>query len=155
MNKVFSFIILIVILVLSVFNLYSQSPAGEWVNTQYGIKLVLNANYTYTLTHSRGQSHGQWRGNGNQLCFYDSSGAQPVCYTIVAYNANIMSMRDMNGATLTYTRKSVNSSSVNKNYGNNSDRVLAYKNNTALKYSDFMHGIDLAQFIIGGKIKPS
>jgi len=159
MSKKIIFVLLNLLMFLTFFsNLNSQNPAGKWVNAQYGISLVLNADYTYTLTHSKGQSNGQWRGQGNQLCFYDSSGAQPVCYTVVAYTAKIITMRDINGVTLSYTRVAVNNTnSSNTIYGNNNKngRVLANKNNIVLRYSDFMHGIDLVQFIIGGKIKPT
>lgn len=142
------YVILVLLLILSNALLNAQSPAGKWVDTRYNITIVLYENYTYTIQHSNGQSQGQWRNQANQLCFYDSSGAQPVCYRIIKYSSTILSIQDMNGAVLNLKR-------VQHQNIVNTGSILAQKGSIVLSQMHLQHGIDLIQFIIGGRVNPS
>jgi len=132
-------------------NLFSQSAAGTWIDSNYKIKMILNNNYTYYLEHTNGKSQGQWRSQNNQFCLYDSSGAQPVCYTIITYQNNKLSLKAPNGMILNF----IKNNSINKKKHTFNQTIISQKNNFILREGHFRHAINLIQFIIGGKIKNS
>ncbi len=144
-------------------NLMAQNPAGTWVDQKYNLKLVLNGDYSYQLSHPNGQSRGQWRSNGNQFCLYDASGAQPVCYTVIQYSTDKLVLRDVNGIMINYSRQQATGSpsvpgARTMPSGGNLKRgaaSLASKGGVNLTQQHFSAGVDLIQFIIGQRIKGS
>lgn len=130
---------------------YAQSPVGKWVDSRLNVTLVLNGDFTYSLTFPNGRSRGQWSGGGNQFCLRDASAPTPVCYTVVSYSASVMTLRDGNGVMIHY--KKVGPKSVDRRPAiRHPEKVVAVKGDFSLTSVHLKTGIDLTQFIAGRKI---
>ncbi len=154
------FVILLIVILLLLFvgagSLYSQSPVGKWVDARYNITLILNGDFSYSLSHSNGTSRGMWSSGGNQFCLRDSSGTTPVCYTIMSYSASAMVLRDGSGVLINYKKETAvqaDTPVIKKRKVKGASRVIAEKGKYKLTHGHLRSGIDLTQFIIGLKIK--
>lgn len=139
------------------FGLYAQNPAGKWVDANLKITLVLNADFTYSLAYPGGKSRGYWNGGGNSFCLRDASVATPVCYAVIAYSASEMILQDSGGARFHYRKQIGNAGSVpvgGRDSGDNAV-VLSRRDGRVLTRGNFQTGLNLVQFIVGGKIRKS
>lgn len=130
-------------------NLFGQGLAGTWMESKYNAKMVLSADGTYTLQYPNGFSRGRYSLNGQVFCMQDASGANPVCYTVVGYSGNKLTLRDVNGVLMNYQRQGGGRSAVGGR------EILAQKDGHALSQNHFNAGLGILQFIIGQKVKPS
>lgn len=151
----------VLLLIMGTAVLPGQSAAGTWVESQYKVTLKLSANGTYTLQHPGGSSSGRWETHGQQFCLQDNFAAQPVCYSVVQYTANLMVLRDVNGVVMNYKLQSPSKPAGPALPGGtpaaattaSAGQVLARQGQYTLTMGQFQHGIDLLQLIIGQRVK--
>ncbi len=149
-------LVIILQLFFAVGSLYSQSPVGKWVDSRQNFTLILRGDFTYSLTYQNGGSTGYWSSGGNQFCLRDSSGTNPVCYTVMSYSASVMVLRDVNGVLINYKKETGVQADVpvtKKRKVKGASRVIAEKGKYKLTHGHLRSGIDLTQFIIGLKIE--
>ncbi|MEN8222441.1 MAG: hypothetical protein ABFR36_04200 [Acidobacteriota bacterium] len=152
-------VVILQLLFIGAGSLYSQSPAGKWVDSKQNITLILNGDFTYSLVYQNGSSTGYWSSGSGQFCLRDASATTPVCYTVISYSASAMVLRDINGVMLNYRKMTGDTpvrpgtQPVTKRRVKGANRVIAVKGNKKLTHGNLRTGIDLTQFIIGQKIK--
>jgi len=162
MKKVYSVFFIVALLFFFANSIFPQSPVGKWVDSRQNVTLILKADFTYSLTYPNGRSQGYWSSGGSQFCLRDASQANPVCYTVVAYSAASLDLRDMNGVMLNYRKVTgqnpappVQSAAGKKKRVKGANRVIAVQGDYKLTYGNLRTGIDLTHFIIGHKVKDS
>ena len=97
-------LLLLFVFTIGIYPLYSQNPAGKWVDSRQNVTLILKGDFTYSLTYQNGSSTGYWSSGGDQFCLRDASAATPVCYTVISYSASAMVLRDVKGVLLNYKK---------------------------------------------------
>lgn len=143
----------LIALLFGLFPLSAQSLDGTWIDARFNVKLILESDGTYALSHAQGGSRGRWAANGQLFQLQDMSGSVPVNYTIMQFSAGDLVLQDSQGNRFHFKRQT-------GPYGGQgaktlSDRVLANEQGFELRESHFRAAVDLIQFVIGGKIKPT
>jgi len=88
----------------------AQNVTGNWECAMYQMKLVLNQNGTYSISHSAGSSSGRYQFNGQQLWMQDQNGAPAVTYSVSFSDTNSMMLTDVNQNQLSFARAGASSS---------------------------------------------
>jgi len=137
---------------------FSQGIFGDWDCQQYGIKMRLNNNGTYMMSHSQGSSQGQYQVQGNQLWMQDQNSQQPIMYT-VQFTGSQLTLNDQNGVALPFARIQTTSSpepprDTISNSHSTANGLLAEENGIQLLQTHVEVGIGLTEFILGHKVKP-
>lgn len=152
-------VIVIQLFVIAAVSAYPQSPVGKWVDSGQNVTLILNGDFTYSLTYQNGSSTGYWSSGGAQFCLRDASATTPVCYTVMSYSESAMVLRDVNGVLLNYKKITQSAPVVpvqkQSRVVKGANRVIAEKGEYKLIHGNLRTGIDLTQFIIGHKVKDS
>ncbi|MEW6365783.1 MAG: hypothetical protein AB1714_14230 [Acidobacteriota bacterium] len=139
----------------------AQTLDGTWVDSQYGITLVLAADGSYGLQHANGRSQGRCGVSGNVLWLQDAAGGAPVQYAVLQLTTTELVLQDGNGVQMRFLRQSTASppsgapptspaAAVNTD-----NTVLARAGAYALSRGQVSAGIGLLQFIIGQPVTPA
>lgn len=143
-------------------DIQAQSLVGLWSEPTYQMQLQLNADGTYQLQYSQGNSYGQYAMQGNQFWLQDVYG-NALAYTVYQLTNTNFQISDANGTMMNF----VNQNPTHSTYTSNSmgnvavsweqkkyNKALTTKDGETLKEKHVRIYANLLEFLIEANLKP-
>lgn len=155
--------VILPILLLSLLS-FGQDIQGTWYEPQYGFTLILSASGTYRMQLPTGTASGHYAAGQGQLQLRNANGYNALSYTIVQLGASVLVLKDANGVTMNFKRKSEPVKSVQSAVvpdrkiplrARRPVQKIASRGNRELTTSDIDDVVELVQFVVGHGITRS